>query len=108
MPADEQAAVAGPEPGAPGCRKSGRNGRLRLKKSSAKIKLSVFARVLYYLVKVSHTLAPGRQAYGHVVRGEVNVNGQALATGDAAKLTDETSIEFTQAKNAEILLFDLP
>ena len=68
----------------------------------------VYASLLSGTEKVSHTLAPGRQAYGHVVRGEVNVNGQALATGDAAKLTDETSIEFTQAKNAEILLFDLP
>ena len=57
---------------------------------------------------VVHTLAQGRNAYVHVVRGSVNVNGQALTSGDAAKLTGETSIELAHAKDAEILLFDLP
>ncbi len=57
---------------------------------------------------VVHALAHGRNAYVHVVRGSVNVNGQALTSGDAAKLTGETSIELAQAKDAEVLLFDLP
>ena len=57
---------------------------------------------------VVHALAQGRNAYVHVVRGSVNVNGQALTSGDAAKFTGETSIELAQAKDAEILLFDLP
>lgn len=57
---------------------------------------------------VVHALAQGRNAYVHVVRGSVNVNGQALTSGDAAKLTGETSIELAQAKDAEVLLFDLP
>ena len=57
---------------------------------------------------VVHALAQGRNAYVHVVRGSVNVNGQALTSGDAAKLTGETSIELAEAKDAEVLLFDLP
>ena len=57
---------------------------------------------------VVHDLAQGRNAYVHVVRGSVNVNGQALTSGDAAKVNGETSIELAQAKDAEVLLFDLP
>ncbi len=57
----------------------------------------------------SHALAPGRNAYVHVVRGNVIVNGQIpRTTGDAAKLSGETSVEFAHAKSAEVLLFDLP
>jgi hypothetical protein len=34
---------------------------------------------------VTHTLAPGRRAYVHIVRGSAQVNGQALSAGDAAR-----------------------
>ena len=68
----------------------------------------VYASLLNGTDKVSHALAQGRSAYVHVVRGDVNVNGQALTTGDAAKLSGETLVELAQAKDAEILLFDLP
>ena len=53
-------------------------------------------------------LAPGRLAYVHAVRGEVSVNGQMLAAGDAAKLSDEQAVHISGAKNAEVLVFDLP
>lgn len=68
----------------------------------------VYASLLAGTDKVSHALAPGRNAYVHVVRGDVMVNGQGLTTGDAAKLSGETVVELAQAKDAEILLFDLP
>jgi quercetin 2,3-dioxygenase len=68
----------------------------------------VYASLLNGADKVSHTLAQGRKAYVHVVRGDVAVNGQVLTTGDAAKLSGETLVELAQAKDAEILLFDLP
>ncbi len=68
----------------------------------------VYASLLNGADKVSHTLAQGRKAYVHVVRGDVAVNGQVLTTGDAAKLSGETSVELAQAIDAEILLFDLP
>ncbi len=67
----------------------------------------VYASLLNGADKVSHTLAQGRKAYVHVVRGDVAVNGQVLTTGDAAKLSGETSVELAQAIDAEILLFDL-
>jgi quercetin 2,3-dioxygenase len=68
----------------------------------------VYASLLDGADQVSHALAHGRDVYVHVVRGDLKVNGQALTTGDAAKLSGETLVELAQAKDAEILLFDLP
>jgi len=56
---------------------------------------------------VTHTLATGRKAWVHVARGTVTVNGQALANGDGAHISNDSSIAFTNASNAEVLLFDL-
>ena len=52
-------------------------------------------------------IAPGRKAYVHLVRGALKVNGQALQTGDAAVMADETQIELSDAQDAEVLVFDL-
>ena len=57
--------------------------------------------------RFSLPLASGRKGYVHVVRGEIEVNGKRLATGDAAKLEDETGIELSSGKAAEVLVFDL-
>lgn len=53
-------------------------------------------------------LAPGRRAYVHVARGSIVVDGAALATGDAAMLTDVREITLTRGDAAEVLVFDLP
>jgi hypothetical protein len=55
-----------------------------------------------------YDLAAGRRGYLHVVRGEVTLNGHALAAGDAAKIADETLLEISADSEAELLLFDLP
>ncbi|MDI9333483.1 MAG: pirin family protein [Cytophagales bacterium] len=52
-------------------------------------------------------LDPTRKAYVHLVKGELNVNGQSLAGGDAALLEAETRLELANARNAEVLVFDL-
>lgn len=57
---------------------------------------------------VQHTLATGRTGYVHVIRGQVDVNGIALKTGDALKITETTLVELTNAYAVELLLFDLP
>ena len=54
-----------------------------------------------------HTLAAGRQAYVHVARGKITVDGEALAAGDAAKLTGVSAIKLEHGESAEVLLFDL-
>jgi quercetin 2,3-dioxygenase len=55
-----------------------------------------------------HTLGAGRQAYVHVIRGAISVNGCALKGGDAVKITGEESVTLSGADNVEVLLFDLP
>ena len=68
----------------------------------------VYAALLDGDETVTHALAPGRRAYVHVARGSVHVNGVALATGDAAKITGESTVTLDHGAGAEILLFDLP
>jgi redox-sensitive bicupin YhaK (pirin superfamily) len=53
-------------------------------------------------------LAAGRRVWLHVARGEVSVNGQRLATGDALAIEGEPAIEIAQGDKAEVLVFDLP
>ncbi len=57
----------------------------------------------------SATLAidASRKGYVHLVRGELEVNGQRLVAGDAAMLEKETRIELAGGKHAEVLVFDL-
>src|SRR5206468_12999273 len=49
----------------------------------------------------------GRKGYVHVARGNLTVNGQALAAGDALK-TGSGAIELERGQGAEVLVFDLP
>jgi hypothetical protein len=53
-------------------------------------------------------VAPGRRIYVHVARGSITANGEALAAGDALKLTDATSLSLSDGSEAEVLVFDLP
>jgi quercetin 2,3-dioxygenase len=56
---------------------------------------------------VEHEPGAGRHVYVHVVRGEAQVNGQALAQGDAMKISGERKVRIERARDAEVLLFDL-
>lgn len=52
-------------------------------------------------------LNPTRKAYVHLIRGELNVNGQPLSGGDALLIADESRLQLSQGKDAEVLVFDL-
>ncbi len=52
-------------------------------------------------------LDPARKGYVHIVRGQIEVNGQKLVAGDAALLANEVSIELANGQGAEVLVFDL-
>ena len=54
-----------------------------------------------------HRLGSGRRAYVHIARGTIDVNGNNLSAGDAAKLTDESQVTLENGRAAEVLLFDL-
>jgi len=68
---------------------------------------SVYATLLDDADAVTHALAPGRSAYVHVARGEVAVNGEVLHAGDGVKITNEAAVRLGDARDAELLLFDL-
>src|SRR5688572_3065084 len=92
-----------------------KRGRLRLiasadaRAGSVKIHqdADLYAALLDGEEAVEHAPRAGRKTYVHVVRGEVDVNGQRLSHGDAMKLTGEAKVRLERGRDAEILLFDL-
>ena len=52
-------------------------------------------------------LNPQRKTYVHLVRGDLQVNGQALKAGDALQLEAESRLQLSHGKDAEVLVFDL-
>jgi hypothetical protein len=56
---------------------------------------------------VSHKLASGRHAWVHVAEGEVSLNDNKLVGGDAAAVSQESVLELSGVKPAQVLLFDL-
>ena len=57
--------------------------------------------------RIEQALDPTRIGYVFVARGSVGVNGQALQTGDAARLDGETQLVLDAGRSAEVLVFDL-
>jgi len=56
---------------------------------------------------VTHSLQAGRHAWLHVAEGEVEINGQRLADGDGAAVSNETGIDVKARGPSRVLLFDL-
>jgi redox-sensitive bicupin YhaK (pirin superfamily) len=67
----------------------------------------VYASLLDGDDSVTYALPAGHQAYVHVARGSVSLNGQSLRTGDGAKISGEPELRLHDAQAAEVLLFDL-
>ncbi len=67
----------------------------------------MYATVLRKEETVRHELKPERHAWAQMARGSVKLNGQELAEGDGAAISEEKAIELTGVKDAEVLLFDL-
>ena len=92
-----------------------KRGKLRLiasfdaREGSAKIHqdASIYASIIDNNQIVTHSLAAGRSAYVHIVRGSAGVNGQALQQGDGAKIHNENLLTFSAQDSAEFLLFDM-
>ena len=92
-----------------------KRGQLRLVASNAPdahaVKIhadaSVYAGLFNGAEQASLSLDPKRKAYVHLVRGQLDVNGQHLSTGDAALLEGENAVQLSQGRDAEVLVFDL-
>ena len=52
-------------------------------------------------------LDPNRKFYVHLIRGSLDVNGQALDGGDALLFQEEDRLAISNGKSAEVLVFDL-
>jgi redox-sensitive bicupin YhaK (pirin superfamily) len=57
---------------------------------------------------VTHQIARERHVWVQVTRGTLAVNGEPLAQGDGAAISDEATVALTGETDAEALLFDLP
>ncbi|MEO6960308.1 MAG: quercetin 2,3-dioxygenase, partial [Burkholderiaceae bacterium] len=68
----------------------------------------MYAALLDGVERVEVPIAPSRLAYLHVARGKIDLNDQALTTGDGAKIADESLLTLSNGQRAEVLLFDLP
>lgn len=83
-----------------------KRGRLRLIASpdgaEGSVTLHQDARLYASLIdgddRLEHEVAPGRRIYLHVVRGELEANGEKLGAGDAMKLTGENRVRIERAR----------
>ena len=53
------------------------------------------------------TLEPGRNAYIHIARGDLTVNGVKLGEGDGARVRGANALTLEHGHDAEVLVFDL-
>nr|WP_275976803.1 pirin family protein [Polyangium aurulentum] len=68
---------------------------------------SIYATILGTGEEVRHALSPGRSAWVHVARGEIEIDGKVLRAGDAASVTGEGEVVLKGHGDGEALLFDL-
>jgi redox-sensitive bicupin YhaK (pirin superfamily) len=80
----------------------GREGSVKIRQGN-----ELYAAVLGPGETVKHALQPERHAYVQVARGSVTLNGDKLAAGDGAAISQEKALELTGVEDAEVLLFDL-
>ncbi len=59
-------------------------------------------------MEVTHRLGPGRGVYAYVIGGEATFDGEPVATGDAAKVTDQDSLRIRATGPSELILVDVP
>ena len=67
----------------------------------------VYAGLFDGLETVTLALNPQRKTYVHLIRGQLEVNGQVLHAGDAAALQSENQLQLGHGEAAEVLVFDL-
>jgi quercetin 2,3-dioxygenase len=92
-----------------------KRGKLRLVASpdgadgSVRIRQDVrlFASIVGGGSAVSHTLAPGRKAWLHVVKGTAELDGRLLEAGDGVAIEGEEKLTVSSKDEGEILLFDV-
>jgi redox-sensitive bicupin YhaK (pirin superfamily) len=59
-------------------------------------------------VEVTHPIRQGRGVYAYLISGEATFDGEAVSTGDAAKVTEQPSLTIRAADTSELILVDVP
>jgi len=57
---------------------------------------------------VTHPIGPGRGAYVYVIDGSATFDGEAVGTGDAAKVVDQSELRIGAREPTELILVDVP
>lgn len=81
----------------------GRDGSLTVHQNA-----SIYAALLADGDELEYCVQTGRSLYLQMVRGLVNVAGESMQAGDAAKIEEPQGTRIKCIKAAELLLFDLP
>jgi redox-sensitive bicupin YhaK (pirin superfamily) len=56
----------------------------------------------------SYLLKPDRKAWIQVIKGEININGHLILSGDGAAISEVAQLKISTQDSADFLLFDLP
>jgi redox-sensitive bicupin YhaK (pirin superfamily) len=59
-------------------------------------------------IEVVHAIGEGRGAYAYVIEGEADIDHEAVATGDAAKVTGQPELRIRARAPSELILVDVP
>jgi redox-sensitive bicupin YhaK (pirin superfamily) len=70
--------------------------------------VSVHVARLSARAEVTHSFGNGRGGYLYLIEGMVSVRDDKMATGDAAKVRDETDLPLRAEEGSELILVDLP
>lgn len=82
--------------------KTGREGSVALNQD-----VDMYGAILDKGDSIFHSSSDDRAVWVQVARGKVEMNGEPLRAGDGASAIHEKSLEFSNAKDAEIILFDM-
>ena len=58
--------------------------------------------------EVAHSIGSGRGAYVYLIDGAASFDGTDVATGDAAKVTEEPELVIRARDASELILVDVP
>ena len=59
-------------------------------------------------VEVTHQVGDGRGVYAYLIEGAATFDGEAVSTGDAAKVTDQPTLAIHASQPSELILVDVP
>lgn len=69
--------------------------------------INIYAGLFDGAETAEYNIPEQRYTYIHVAKGSIEINGQRFEAGDAARVRVAAKLSFSQAQNAEVLIFDM-